>query len=100
MIYELRTYTLSPGKQGEYLKLNSEVGRPIRGDKYGKLEGSWTTAFGTLNQYVHLCAYADLAERERLRGEVAKHEAWSRHHVSKTRPLLLAQANKTLPGHP
>ena len=48
MIYELRTYTLSPGKQGEYLKLNSEVGRPIRGDKYGKLEGSWTTEFGTL----------------------------------------------------
>ena len=32
MIYELRTYTLMPGKQGEYLKLNSEIGRPIRGD--------------------------------------------------------------------
>jgi hypothetical protein len=40
MIYELRTYTLQPGKQGEYLKLNAEIGRPIRGDKYGKLEGS------------------------------------------------------------
>jgi len=39
MIYELRTYTLMPGKQGEYLKLNSESGRPIRGDKYGKHEG-------------------------------------------------------------
>jgi len=31
MIYELRTYTLIPGKQGEYLKLNAEVGRPTRG---------------------------------------------------------------------
>ena len=30
MIYELRTYTLQPGKQGEYLKLNAEVGRKIR----------------------------------------------------------------------
>ena len=30
MIYELRTYTLQPGKQGEYLKLNAEVGRQIR----------------------------------------------------------------------
>ena len=28
MIYELRTYTLIPGKQGEYLKLNAEVGVP------------------------------------------------------------------------
>jgi len=40
MIYELRTYTLIPGKQGEYLKLNAEVGRPTRGQKYGTLEGS------------------------------------------------------------
>jgi NIPSNAP protein len=96
MIYELRTYTLSPGKQGEYLKLNTEVGRPIRGDKYGKLEGSWTTEFGTLNQYVHLWAYADLVERERLRGELAKNEAWSKDYVSKIRPLLLAQENKIL----
>jgi hypothetical protein len=46
MIYELRTYTLIPGKQGEYLKLNAEVGRPTRGQKYGTLEGSWTTPSG------------------------------------------------------
>src|SRR3989442_2785291 len=96
MIYELRTYTLSPGKQGEYLKLNSEAGRPIRGDKYGKLEGSWTTEFGTLNQYVHLWAYADLVERERLRGELAKNDAWGRDYLQKIRPLLLAQENKIL----
>ncbi len=30
MIHELRTYTLMPGKQGEYLKLNEQVGRKIR----------------------------------------------------------------------
>jgi hypothetical protein len=49
-----------------------------------------------LNQYVHLWAYADLVERERLRGELAKNEAWSRDYVSKIRPLLLAQENKIL----
>jgi NIPSNAP len=54
MIHELRTYTLMPGKQGEYLKLNGEIGRKIRGDKYGKLEGYWSTESGTLNQLVHL----------------------------------------------
>ena len=72
MIHELRTYTLAPGKQGEYVKLASEVSRKIRGDKYGKLEGYWTTEFGTLNQVVHLWNYADLNERERLRGELAR----------------------------
>jgi hypothetical protein len=96
MIYELRTYTLQPGKQGEYLKYNSDIGRPIRGDKFGKLEGSWTTEFGTLNQYVHLWSYADLVERERLRGELAKNEAWGRDYLPKIRPLLLAQENKIL----
>jgi hypothetical protein len=52
MIYELRAYTMIPGKQGEYLKFNAEIGRPTRGQKYGTLEGSWTTEFGTLNQFV------------------------------------------------
>src|SRR6266446_851967 len=96
MIYELRTYTLQPGKQPEYLKLNAEVGRKIRGDKYGKFEGGWTTEFGTLNQYVHLWSYPDLNERERLRGELAKNEEWTRGYVPQIRPLLLAQENKIL----
>ena len=96
MIYELRTYTFQPGKLPEYLKLNAEVGRKIRGDNYGKFEGGWTTEFGVLNQYVHLWSYADLNERERLRKELAKNEAWARDYVAHIRPLMLAQQNKLL----
>ena len=96
MIHELRTYTLQPGKQGEYLKLNAEVGRKIRGDNYGVLRGSWTTEFGTLNQYVHLWEYPSLDEREKLRGELAKNEAWTKEYVPKIRVLMLAQENKIL----
>lgn len=96
MMYELRTYTLVPGKQAEYLKLNQEVGRPVRGDKYGKLEGSWTTEFGTLNQFVHLWSYASFEERERLRGELQKITDWTQGYVPKIRPLILAQENKIL----
>src|SRR5262249_58710385 len=96
MIYELRTYTFQPGKQGEYLKLNLEVGRKVRGDKYGKFEGGWTTEFGMLNQYVHLWAYPDLNERDRLRGELAKNEEWTKGYVPQIRPLLMAQENKIL----
>lgn len=96
MIYELRTYTLMPGKQNEYLKLSGEIGRKVRGDNYGKLEGSWTTEFGTLNQYVHLWRYEDLNERERLRVELAKNDAWTKEYVPKIRVLMLAQENKIL----
>src|SRR5512144_2025004 len=96
MIYELRTYTLVPGKQGEYLKLAADVSRKIRGDDYGKLEGYWSTEFGTLNQLVHLWSYQDLNERERLRGELAKNERWHKEYIPQIRPLLLAQENKIL----
>jgi len=100
MIYELRTYTLFPGKQGEYLKLNAEVGRKIRGDNYGRLAGSWTTEFGTLNQYVHLWEYPSLDERDRLRGELGKNDAWTTEYVPKIRVLMLAQENKILSPQP
>ena len=96
MIYELRTYTLIPGKQGEYLRLNHEIGRPTRGDKYGKLEGSWTTEFGTLNQFVHLWSYPSLDERERLRAELQKNSDWTQGYIPKIRPMLQAQENKIL----
>lgn len=96
MIYELRTYTLVPGKQAEYLRLSAEVGRQARGDRYGVLEGHWYTEFGTLNQVVHLWRYADLGERERLRAELARNEAWTQGYLPQIRPLLLAQENKIL----
>jgi NIPSNAP len=96
MIYELRAYTLQPGTQAQYVKQSGEVGRKIRGDDYGKFEGGWTTEFGTLNQYVHLWSYADLNERERLRGELAKNPSWTKEYLPLSRPLMLAQENKIL----
>jgi NIPSNAP protein len=96
MINELRTYTLVPGKVNEYLKLSSEVGRKIRGDRYGKLEGFWFTEFGMLNQVVHIWTYPDLNERERLRGELARNEAWTKEYLPQNRPFILAQENKML----
>jgi hypothetical protein len=96
MIHELRTYTLQPGTQGLYLKNSSEIGRKIRGDKYGKLEGFWSTEFGTLNQVVHLWTFESLNDRERLRGELSKNEEWTKTYLPLARGTLLAQENKIL----
>jgi hypothetical protein len=96
MINELRTYTVQPGKVNEYLRLSGEVGRKIRGDRYGKQEGFWFSEFGTLNQLVHLWTYESLAERERLRGELAKNEGWTKEYLPQVRPFLLSQENKFL----
>jgi hypothetical protein len=96
MIHELRAYTLVPGTPGQYLKQAAEVGRKIRGDRYGKLEGFWTTEFGLLNQVVHLWSYADLNERDRLRAELGKNEEWTKSYLPQTRAMVLAQENKIL----
>ena len=70
MIHELRTYTLVPGKQGEYLKLSGDVGRKARGDKYGKLEGHWFTEFGTnaIGRRDRLAIADPCVERDALAG--------------------------------
>jgi hypothetical protein len=96
MIYELRTYTIVAGKQAEYMRLHRDVGREVRGDKYGKLEGGWTTEIGPLNQYVHLWSYDDLEDRTRARAGLAADERWNKEYVPQIIPLVLAQQNTIL----
>ena len=77
MIYELRTYTLKQGSVLEVAKNSGTVGRDIRKDDYGKLEGYWVTEIGPLNQVMHLWSYKDLNERAQLRAELAKNPRWN-----------------------
>jgi hypothetical protein len=91
MIYELRAYTLRTGKAPEAARNAGEIGRRIRGDDYGKLEGYWLTEIGPLNQVVHLWSYESLDERQRLRGALAENEAWRNEYLPLLRPHLVQQ---------
>jgi hypothetical protein len=95
MIHELRRYTLRPGTVAEYLKQSVEVGREIRGDRYGKLEGYWATEVGLLNRLYHLWNFASFEERARLRRDLERNEAWQR-YLPSIRPMMLAQENMIL----
>jgi len=79
----------------EYLRLNREIGHPIRGDQYDRLVGAWTTEFGTINQYVHLWSYDSFDERDRLRAELAKRPEWIA-YLPKTGPLIVTQESMIL----
>jgi hypothetical protein len=91
MIYELRTYTLKQGSVPEVAKNSGAVGRDIRRDDYGKLEGYWVTEIGPLNQVMHLWSYKDLNERARLRTDLAKNPRWSSEYIPLIRPHLVRQ---------
>jgi hypothetical protein len=96
MIHELRTYTLHPGKLGQYLDHVANLAVPIRGDRFGKLLGYWSTELGTLNQVVHLWEHADFAARTAARAALAKHERWVTEYLPATVPSLLRQETMIL----
>ena len=96
MIYELRTYTVKQGTAAEMAKTAGTVGRDIRGDNYGKLEGYWVSEIGHLNQLMHLWSYADLNERARLRAELGKNKRWTSEYITLTRPNLIRQEVRLL----
>jgi hypothetical protein len=96
MIHELRTYHVRPGHLAEYVEKSGAIGRPIRGDRYGRLVGYWTTELGPLNQVVHLWEYADLAARAAARAGLAKDERWVKEYLPVSGPLLERQENMLL----
>ncbi len=96
MIHELRIYTVHPGRVGEYLDKSGSIGRPIRGDRFGKLLGYWSTEHGTLNQVVHIWEHADLAARAAARAGLAREERWVKEYLPVSGPLLQSQTNMIL----
>lgn len=96
MLHELRTYTAVPGAIPTILELNENVGRKVRGDDYGVLEGYWYTEIGPLNQVMHLWRFDSFEERARLRGELGRLEGWTREYVPNLRPLLVNQQTRFL----
>lgn len=94
-VYEFRTYTYQPGTMPKVLERFGKV-MPDR-TKISPLVAAWTTAIGPLNQFIHVWAYQDAGERERLRAEAAaKVAGWP----PGTREFMVAQENMILTPAP
>ena len=94
MIYEMRVYTLRPGKVREFEALFESEALPAI-QKYSKLIGWWSTEIGPLNEVVHIWAYDDLDHRERKRsaqGADPQVQAFR----AKVQPMFVAQCNKIM----
>lgn len=68
-LYEFRTYTYRPGTMPMVLERFGEV--MAARTKISPLAMAGHTIIGPLNQYIHVWAYKDGGERERLRGEAS-----------------------------
>lgn len=70
MIYEMRTYTLKPGKVAEFEERFAQR-LPYR-EKHSPLGAFWHTEFGPLNQVVHVWPFESLQHRQDVRDSMAK----------------------------
>jgi len=90
-LYEVRTYTYQPGAMPTVLERWSKV--IAARTKVSPLVFAGSTLIGPLNQYIHVWAYKDAGERERLRAEASKTvQGWP----PPTRELLVMQENMLL----
>lgn len=97
MIFELRTYTLKPGRAGDFVKLYEAEGLALQRKYLGTLVGFYTTELGPLNEVVHLWRFASLADREQRRQALEADPSWAMYR-SRSRQLdaLQAQDSKIL----
>ncbi len=95
MIVEQRTYTLRPGKGGEWLEIYEREGRDLQVGHLGRMIGYFTTEIGPLNQIVHLWAYEDLEDRRRRREALTSTDEWKA-LLGKLLPLCRDMESKIL----
>ncbi|HXY98886.1 MAG TPA: NIPSNAP family protein [Stellaceae bacterium] len=73
-VYEFRTYTYKAGTIPQVIARWSEaIGERV---KLSPLVGAWYSELGPLNQWTHVWAYKDAAERQRIREEAVKRGIW------------------------
>lgn len=73
-LFEIRTYTLAPGAlPGMMERWAAKIDERV---KLSPLVGAWYSELGGLNKWVHIWAYKDLAERQRIRAEAVAKGVW------------------------
>ncbi|HBK08083.1 MAG TPA: hypothetical protein DDZ81_19890, partial [Acetobacteraceae bacterium] len=66
-LFEIRSYTLAPGAlPGMIERWSAKIDERV---KLSPLVGAWYSEFGSLNKWVHIWAYKDAGERQRIRSE-------------------------------
>jgi hypothetical protein len=90
-IYEIRSYIYRPGSIPKVIDAWSDaIGERT---KLSPLVGAYYTEHGPLNQWIHIWAYKDAGERERVRAEAVKRGIWP---PPKTPPGLLVKQENML----
>ncbi|MGO6711132.1 NIPSNAP family protein [Rhizobium leguminosarum] len=95
MFYEIRTYRLKNGTIPQYLKVVEEEGIEIQKSHLGTLVGYFFSEIGTINEIVHIWAFASLDDREARRQRLLADPRWQV-FLPKIRDLIEVAENKIM----
>lgn len=95
MIVEMRTYSLQPGKLGEWLSLYEQRGLAIHRQILGNLIGYFHAETGDINEVIHLWGYDSFEDRQRRRQMLTQNADW-RAFLAQALPLIRTQDIKIL----
>ena len=73
-LFEIRAYTLAPGGiPGMIERWSGKIEERV---KLSPLVGAWYSELGALNKWVHIWAYKDAGERQRVRADAIARGIW------------------------
>ncbi len=74
MIYEMRIYTVPPGKADEYYEKFGEAMEERQ--KLSRMIGIFHTDIGDLNRIMHIWEYENAGHREETRAKALEYDWW------------------------
>jgi hypothetical protein len=76
MLLDVRTYTCRPGTIKKHLALYERLGKGPQTRHLGEPFAYLVTETGNVNQYIHIWAYENAADRERRRAAMQADPEW------------------------
>jgi hypothetical protein len=77
MLLDVRTYTCRPGTIKKHLALYERLGKGPQTRHLGEPFAYLVTETGNVNQYIHIWAYENAADRERRRAAMQADPEWA-----------------------
>ena len=98
MIYEYRAYYALPGKMPDIQKRFNDVTMKLFAKHGIKVVGFWDTIVGESNELVYICAFDDLAHRQKAWGAFQADPEWiaARDASEKDGPIVATLASSIL----
>jgi NIPSNAP protein len=99
VLYEMRTYTLRPGRLPAYVADFQARGLPVI-SRYAELVAYWIVEVGALNQVIHVWAYHDAADRATRRAGLYADPAWVDGYLPDALDDVVSQESRLLTAAP